>query len=217
MKRFFFLGLLAFVIFSCSNNSGKVELVDIDNTLASQITKLENNAKWTKEIEGDLLTKELPLIEGLELNSPVSVSSVNALQNFKSCAYPEIADLGSLDTTQMPAALYTTIRKICNIIIRNPSEGLQNYFQNEYLFYYVLFKNDLKDQWNKNFNQKYPEKNLFSTYYIAAPVYNFDLIQVPVIFYSNYGTVIFVFNIEIIEKEYKLKLIELKNWRAANG
>lgn len=213
--NFFFLILLILTILSCSKK-GTI-LPDQELSLQNQVKNKDKNSFWTEELEGDILTKDISASQYMSNNVQVTMELINILQNLKPKQYPQLEQMGSLDLSEVDEKLIRLIKNASNSIKTNPAKGLDSLFSKEYVFNYVLFFDDLKNQWKTRFNTKIPEKKLFTKYYIFKPEESFDLIQVPVRFINNNGFVDIKLVIGNNEKTYSIKQIEIIQWGITNG
>ena len=86
----------------------------------------------------------------------------------------------------------------------------------KYIFNYVFFVYDLKEQWKENFGTDFKTENAFTRYIIGRPFISDDIVQLPVKLYAEKGSV----NIMVIIKNDGRSLvnqIEIKKWDKNNG
>lgn len=211
---FFILFSISFFI-SCKKKS--TILPDSEISLKNQVSNKDSNSFWVDELEGDILTKDISSNQYMSNNVSVTTDLLNLLNNLKPAAYPAVNEMGSLDLSNTDEKLVRFARKDANCVKNNPSKDLGSLFHSDYVFNYVLFQEDLRSNWKKNFNTKYPDKDLFLKYYIFAPEESFDLLQIPVRFINRNGFVDIKLVIGNNEKEYKIKEIDIIKWGMTNG
>ena len=193
MKKISLLILgISILFFSCSNS----KTVDV-NTLEQKTIKqiiVERNEKelWTRALEENLLNQ--PLIDEL-FDSSVTVSSetYKAVYSGKSPVYPSIKDFGSVDISSLDKNCQKILNDFCKTICFDYSEAIGDYFNEKYIFNAVFFMKDLCQNWEINFDTKFPVKKedvklkLFDTYYIGKPLFteSDSYAEVPLLFISQ--------------------------------
>lgn len=217
-KNFFYFIFIGFSIIGCTHSESKIVFLEKNDTVRDKIVNLENESIWTYEIEGERYSKPLTLEDYYNSSELLSFESVSSLSNLSLPVIPSIKDFASLDISSLSWEFKVFIQKACNSLILGNNQKLSDYFDEDYLFNYVFFMNDLKENWQKNFNVKYPGDNqLFSSYVIGKNFESFDLIQIPVRFYCKNGYIDLLFDISQNKKEIKIQQIEFLKWEIEYG
>lgn len=151
----FFISLL-FCFISCKVAS-KTELSYTNvETIKKEIAEMDKTLTWNKEIEPQRLvlnndwfkdTVNQQIEKNIELLKIVN-TNVNV--------YPEFENFGSLNDSLVDVNLYNTIENIFVSISNNIYNGPETFFDSQYLYNYVFFREDLKEGWKKNFNKDFP-------------------------------------------------------------
>ena len=212
MKKLCWLpaALAFFFLASCSNPQGSV-LTSQDDTLRSALQEKSNKTIWTKEIEAEKLKIKLNSDINIKNKELVSPQLLNSIKKLQPAVFPQIKDFASLDTSSMNANLYSTITSFCDTLCLG-LENLDTFFDNEYFYNFVFFKNDLLQEGKF---EKSKDK-LFDKYLICQSFEGQELIQVPLRFYREK---------EILDLSvyltyhggYKVIQIEILGWGNAYG
>ena len=151
----FYISLL-FCFISCKVAS-KTELSYTNvETIKEEIAEMDKTLTWNKEIEPQRLvlnndwfkdTVNQQIEKNIELLKIVN-TNVNV--------YPEFENFGSLNDSLVDVNLYNTIENIFVSISNNIYNGPETFFDSQYLYNYVFFREDLKEGWEKNFNNDFP-------------------------------------------------------------
>lgn len=151
----FYISLL-FCFISCKVAS-KTELSYTNvETIKEEIAEMDKTLTWNKEIEPQRLvlnndwfkdTVNQQIEKNIELLKIVN-TNVNV--------YPEFENFGSLNDSLVDVNLYNTIENIFVSISNNIYNGPETFFDSQYLYNYVFFREDLKEGWKKNFNTDFP-------------------------------------------------------------
>ena len=151
----FYISLL-FCFISCKVAS-KTELSYTNvETIKEEIAEIDKTLTWNKEIEPQRLvlnndwfkdTVNQQIEKNIELLKIVN-TNVNV--------YPEFENFGSLNDSLVDVNLYNTIENIFVSISNNIYNGPETFFDLQYLYNYVFFREDLKEGWKKNFNKDFP-------------------------------------------------------------
>lgn len=151
----FYISLL-FCFISCKVAS-KTELSYTNvETIKEEIVEMDKTLTWNKEIEPQRLvlnndwfkdTVNQQIEKNIELLKIVN-TNVNV--------YPEFENFGSLNDSLVDVNLYNTIENIFVSISNNIYNGPETFFDSQYLYNYVFFREDLKEGWKKNFNTDFP-------------------------------------------------------------
>ena len=159
-KKYFFPVIfyisLIFCFISCKVAS-KTELSYTNvETIKEEIVEMDKTLTWNKEIEPQRLvlnndwfkdTVNQQIEKNIELLKIVN-TNVNV--------YPEFENFGSLNDSLVDVNLYNTIENIFVSISNNIYNGPETFFDSQYLYNYVFFREDLKEGWKKNFNIDFP-------------------------------------------------------------
>ena len=151
----FYISLL-FCFISCKVAS-KTELSYTNvETIKEEIAEIDKTLTWNKEIEPQRLvlnndwfkdTVNQQIEKNIELLKIVN-TNVNV--------YPEFENFGSLNDYLVDVNLYNTIENIFVSISNNIYNGPETFFDSQYLYNYVFFREDLKEGWEKKFNKDFP-------------------------------------------------------------
>ena len=210
-----FLIFSIFALFSCKNTTESKLVYTENDTVKSEIKNREGNITWTFDIEEERLSSNIsrtawPLAE----NVPYSPDYLRLSKKFQKAVFPELLDFGSLDTSSMRQSAKEKINNFCTKLSSAPLAEAGSFFNSKYIFSYVFFRQELENGWTKNFKQeipviKAPEKKaeseksddenseeeaepeitIFNKWMIGQPFTGNDIMQIPVRFYCNYGTI----------------------------
>ena len=196
--------ILCLFIFSCKNNS-EPKLVYTENDTIKQSVKIrEQGITWSQEIEKERLTEKITRASkeiGAEV--PYTKELFKISRDNQSPVYPEFIDFGSLDTRNLRPSLKEKMNNFCKSLSSENHSGADVFFSRKYIFNYVFFINDLEEGWEKYFNELYPQtdsdkKNtqednektgLFTKWTFGEPFIGSEIIQIPVRFYADCGTI----------------------------
>ncbi len=183
--------LLSIILFSCSNSQESKLVYTESNTIKQTVKEKEQDITWTQELEGDRLSQVINR-RALKLSSSVPYSKeIYKISNYnQNPVYPSLADFGSLDTSNMGTAVKSKMEDFCKIFASKNYNEVDSYFSRKYIFNYIFFIKDFEEGWKKNFNKKLPsgEKH-FNKWLFGEPFNGSEIIQIPVRFYSDYGTI----------------------------
>lgn len=208
--RFFLFLFVCFIsLFSCSKKNKDIVIINEEDTLKKIIQNKENEVFWTETIDAEILSTELSYTDVLENYNNLNINLVNSISNsFQDC-FPFINGIGSLDHSENTEEIFIFISKICNIILKNPENGLDEYFDTDFLFNKTFFIKDLKDIWKNKFNSSYSTKKLFDKYYIGEIQEGFDLTEAKIRFYKENNYIDITLFISQNERKLNLKQIEI--------
>lgn len=221
--NFFSISLL-FCFTSCKVAS-KTELSYTNvETIKNEIAEIDKTLSWNKELEPQRLTSKSDLFSG-SVNSQIE-KNVKLLKiiNKNVAVYPEFEGFGSLNDSSVNADLYQTIEKLFLSISNNIYNGPETYFDSNYLYNYVFFREDLKEGWQKFFHKDFPhivdykEKDdsqkemLFSKWIIGEPFFSDEIIQIPLRLYCKYGTIDVTLYLNR-QKSNAVNLITIDRWK----
>ena len=221
--NFFSISLL-FCFTSCKVAS-KTELLYINVlTLKNEIAEIDKTLSWNKELEPQRLTSKSDLFSG-SVNSQIEKNvELFKIINKNVAVYPEFEGFGSLNDSSVKADLYQTIEKLFLSISNNIYNGPETYFDSNYLYNYVFFREDLKEGWQKYFHKDfthivdYKEKDdsqkemLFSKWIIGEPFFSEEIIQIPLRLYCKYGTIDVTLYLNR-QKSNAVNLITIDRWK----
>ena len=153
--NFFSISLL-FCFTSCKVAS-KTELSYTNvETIKNEIAEIDKTLSWNKELEPQRLTSKSDLFSG-SVNSQIEKNAeLFKIINKNVAVYPEFEGFGSLNDSSVNADLYQTIEKLFLSISNNIYNGPETYFDSNYLYNYVFFREDLKEGWKKYFQKEFP-------------------------------------------------------------
>ena len=181
--------LLAIISYS---NSQESKLVYTENnTIKKSVKEKEVEITWTQELEGERLSKKITR-GSMELGPDVIYDKeLFKIQTKKPApVYPSISDFGSLDTSALRPSVKNKLDDFCKAFSEVKHTGAASYFSNKYIFNYVFFMTDLEGDWSKKFGKKLPEEGeLFTKWIYGQPFNGADIIQIPVRFYADCGTI----------------------------
>ena len=213
MRKSYALYLIISIILitSCTNSGdSKLSYTDVD-TIKEVVKEREAQVSWTRELEGSRLAE--PLESDTELYDKVVIFNHQLAKINKEKiqpVYPEYPDFGSLDTRLLSVNAKETINNFCNAVSTDFYRKPQTYFDNQYIFNLVFFRNDFIDGWKANFKKEFPIENplkkketskkenedeekepdpIFTKYLLGEPFLGTEITQVPVRFYCKHGIV----------------------------
>ena len=206
------LGLsVLFILFSCSNPQA-AGIKTSENTLRNELSQKSQNTVWTRDIEGERLNEKLNQFINIADKNLMSPQLVQSIKGVTAPVYPQIKELASLDTSTMNSILLNTIKEFCNAL-KEGTENLSPYFDSEYFFNYVFFKNDLNEVWQTDLK---PDEKLFDRFVICSAFEGDELIQVPVRFYKGKEYIDLSVFLSY-HGGYKINQIEIIRWGKLNG
>lgn len=195
-KKIFCIFLFVLVIFiSCKNNPDSKLVYTEENTIKNSIILRESNITWSRELEPDRLSTKVSkenssISDDVEYNLDV----IRILKNFQKPLYPEFINFGKLDISQLNISVKEKLNSFCSDLSKSCNVAVDSYFNNQYLFNYIFFKQELKNGWKAHFNSEYPEllkddEQIFDKWVFGQPFKGDEIIQIPVRFYCKHGTV----------------------------
>ncbi|MBQ5998757.1 MAG: hypothetical protein IJL70_04725 [Treponema sp.] len=212
--KYFFCALifLSSVFISCSAGQGNEKIFSDTNTIKELTETREKELLWTRELESVRLlldTKKNPVVQDNIALEPVVMIGA---QSGKEPVYPMLDDFGSLDTSLISKEMKVFLDATCNAISKwQPSEISVD---SNSVYSVVLFKYDIENQWKNNFSVSFPviedKLKLFSGWIYGNPFVGDDYIQIPVRFFSKYGSVdiLLIFTTSV----YKITGIQIQKW-----
>ena len=157
-KAIFVSTLLFIFIFPACNNASESKLAYTDKeTVRDIINQKESEISWTKELDPERLSEKYSnddLIDKETITFTPDIAKV--LKNFDKKVYPELIDFGKLDTSALSYSVLDKVNNFCSAVSSDIYSGPETYFHSNYKFNYVFFKNDLIDNWEKNFSEEFP-------------------------------------------------------------
>ena len=220
-----FFSISLFFCFTSCKVASKTELSYTNvETIKNEIAEIDKTLSWNKELEPQRLTSKSDLFSG-SVNSQIekNVELFNII-NKNVAVYPEFEGFGSLNDSSVNADLYQTIEKLFLSISNNIYNGPETYFDSNYLYNYVFFREDLKEGWQKFFHKDFPhivdykEKDdsqkemLFSKWIIGEPFFSDEIIQIPLRLYCKYGTIDVTLYLNR-QKSNAVNLITIDRWK----
>lgn len=194
MKKDFVVISLVFSIFlfGCSNNQTVENETFLGKTIKSVVQTKGSDEIWTEELESSRLSSSLN--ENKDIIAENVHSSPNVykiLEDYKSPVYPSLFDFTSLDVSLIDALSLNKIKEFCTYIENSQISSVSNFFNNDYKFNYVFFKNNLQKIYTQNFGENAFDGSeiLFENYYIGKPIFDDDgnFMQVPLLFENEKG------------------------------
>ncbi len=215
MKVFFRILLLILIssfIASCSAGHGNDRIFSDTNTIKELASEREKELLWTRELESVRLlldTKKNASVQDNIILEPVVMLGAH---NSSAVIYPVLDGFGSLDTSSVSKELKTSLDKACTSISKWKVSELNVNSKNAYTA--VLFKYDIENEWKNNFKASFPAvedgAELFSTWLYGNPFAEDDCIQIPVRFFSRYGTVDVLLFFDA--SNYHINEIQIQKW-----
>ena len=178
-------------LISCSNSQESKLVYTESDTIKQSVKEREQVITWTQELEGEKLSERITR-GSMELGQDVIYSKDLFKISTKKPApvYPSLSDFGSLDTSNLQPSVKNKLEQFCSAFSEAEHNGAENYFSRKYLFNYVFFVKDIEDNWKKNFGKAFPEETaLFTKWTYGQPFNGSDIIQIPVRFYADCGTI----------------------------
>ncbi len=178
-------------LYSCSNTQESKLVYTETNTIKQTVKEKEAEITWTFELEEDRLTQTINK-NSMELGAdvPYNKELYKISKQKKAPVYPSIENFGSLDTRNLRTSTKDKITQFCQAFCTDEHTGADTFFNRKYIFNYVFFLNDFNDGWKKNFSNTVPEASkLFTKWIFGEPFNGSEIIQIPVRFYSEYGTI----------------------------
>lgn len=187
---FSFLPLL-FNVISCSNSQESKLVYTESNTIKQSVKDKEQDITWTLELEEERLSKTISR-DSMEIGQDVfyNIELYKINRDLQKSVYPSYSDFGSLDTSNLQPSVKNRINMFCESFSSENHSGADSFFSRKYIFNYVFFLNDFENGWKENFGEMPPEKNkLFNKWIFGEPFNGAQIIQIPVRFYSDCGTI----------------------------
>ncbi len=183
--------LMTSFFFSCSNGQETKIVYTETDTIKQLVKDKEQTITWTQEIEGSLLTESIrkdsmtigpDVVYGREL--------YKISKEIQNPVYPSFSDFGSLDISNLNSSVQEKLNKFCKAFSLKDHKDADNSFSNRYKFNYVFFLKDFEEGWKKNFSENLPKGDkIFTKWIFGQPFNGPDIIQIPVRFYADCGTI----------------------------
>lgn len=215
MKYFFvstFYFLVLFLSVACSDGRTFVQ-GGTDETLRSLSETRAENTLWTKELEEDVLKKNILRHEKIKSDVELSSESVSVLFQ-KEYVYPSIEEFGNLDASNVLPAIHSAIKEF--VIKFSSGQDVSSFFLENNFFTYIFFMEDISLIFDECFLADIKkEEELFSSFEMARPFIADNMFEVPVRLFCKYGFV--DIHIFFDEDENKIAFLEIIKWEAKNG
>ena len=206
---------LTLSFFSCSNSQESKLVYTENDTIKQSVKEKEQNITWTQELEEGRLSERITR-GSMQLGPDVSYSKELFKISTKKPAlvYPSLSDFGSLDTSNLQFSVKDKLTQFCTAFSEPEHSGAADYFSRKYVFNYVFFVNDIEENWKRNFGKELSKENpLFPKWTFGQPFNGSDIIQIPVRFYADCGTIdVTVFLINISQTEDLGEAGETEGW-----
>ncbi len=194
MKKDFVVISLIFSIFlfGCSNSQTSENETYLTQTIKSVVQTKDEDEIWTEELEATRLS--FSLNENKDIiaeNVHTSPNVYKILEDYKSPVYPTLFNFTSLDVSLIDDLSLSKIKEFCTYIADSQISAVSNFFNNDYKFNYVFFKNNLQKIYTQNFGENAFDGSeiLFENYHIGKPIFDDDgnFMQVPLLFENQKG------------------------------
>lgn len=228
--------------FSCKNSNETALVYANVETLKDEISKREQKMSWTNELEGSRLSDDIKFAENKATLNVENDTLALAVLNVNAAVYPEFENFGSLDASSLNRDVYSQIEGFCLAVSENIYDGPEAFFDSQYLFNYVFFREELKDGWQKNFKKDFPhlidynreegekksdeneetgepqkkvqEEKLFTKQVLGKPFENEEIIEIPIRFYCKYGSIDVTLYLDA-KKTNSIYLAKIDKWNVA--
>ena len=177
MKKEFIFITVIFFFLSCSNHlEHKVVSFQEEDTVKALIQNKSNQIIWSKEIDPVTLSNPIPKISGVSKNVRINSTVASVVQNILEPVYPELEGFALLDTSKITSDLKSNLVSFCDFMCKDVLSVPETLFVDEYVFNLVFFIQNMKDlDLVKNYTR----------YVIGKAEESFDVIEIPVRFYSS--------------------------------
>ncbi len=175
---------------SCSNSQESKLVYTESNTIKQSVKDKEQDITWTLELEEDRLSKTISR-DTMEIGQDVfyNIELYKISRDLQTSVYPSFSDFGSLDTSNLLPSVRNRINMFCEAFASENHSGADSSFSRKYIFNYVFFLNDFEKGWKENFDKELPEDKIFNKWIFGEPFNGAEIIQIPVRFYSDCGTI----------------------------
>ena len=180
----------SFFLFSCNNAQESTVIVQENNTIKKAVQDKEFEITWTQELENERLSQIITR-NSTQIGSDVPYNKdLFKITGSDTPVYPYIAEFGSLDTSNMYLSVKDKLNQFCKAFSEPAHTGAEECFSQKYIFNYVFFVKDFEDGWQKHFGtDEISEEGYFTKWIFGEPFNGSDIIQIPVRFYSDCGTI----------------------------
>ena len=182
---------LFLLFFSCSNAQESKLVYTENDTIKQSVKEIEQTITWTQELEGEVLTEVISR-DSMKLGSdvPYGKELYKISKSNNNPVYPSFSDFGSLDISNLKISVKNKLDSFCEAFASEEHKGASASFSGKYLFNYVFFLKDFEEGWTKNFSEELPENTAYFNRWIYGQPFNgVDIIQIPVRFYADCGTI----------------------------
>lgn len=180
-----------FIFISCSNSQETKLVYTESNTIKQSVKEKEQDITWTLELEEERLSEIInrnSMVIGADV--PYTKEIFKISKENQSPVYPSLGDFGSLDTRNLRSSVKDKLNNFCEAFSSENHNGADSFFNRKYIFNYVFFLNDFEEGWKENFSEEIPDsENLFTKWIFGEPFNGYEIIQIPVRFYSDCGTI----------------------------
>lgn len=178
------------ILTSCKNAQQTSVSVTENNTIKKTVKDKELEITWTQELENERLSQSIAR-DTVKLGTDVPYNKeLFKISNNQSPVYPSLTHFGSLDTSNMYISVKDKLNQFCEAFSTYDHAGAEEVFNRKYIFNYVFFVKDFEEGWNKYFNTEISEDSEYFTKWIFGEPFNGeDIIQIPVRFYADCGTI----------------------------
>ena len=178
------------ILFSCKNAQESSAVVTENNTIKKAVQDKELEITWTQELENDRLSQVINR-NSMQLGPDVPYNKdLYKIAGSDTPVYPSIAGFGSLDTSNMYISVRDKLNQFCEAFCEPDHTGAEEVFSQKYIFNYVFFVKDFEDGWKKHFGtDEISEEGYFTKWIYGEPFNGSDIIQIPVRFYADCGTI----------------------------
>ncbi|MCR5063074.1 MAG: hypothetical protein K6A89_07285 [Treponema sp.] len=212
-KDFLLIFSLSVLLISCTKKEETV-LLEYDQSIKKEVTLYNELNNWNASPEENRLNTNIIYDENIaKRNVILTPENVKILSNYNEPVYPVLKGYFSLDTSLMESQAIMNINNFLNEFSTHTFMSAQSYFDNAYVFNLVFFIEDLKQNWNKNFNTEFPqgENKIFTNWYIGKGEYSENVIKVPLRLFCAEGFLDITAFINY-SKNYRIFLIEIDDW-----
>lgn len=184
--------IFSIFLFGCSNNQTIENETYLVQTIKSVVQTKDADEIWTEELESSRLSSSLKENKDIIAeNIQASPDVYKILEDYKSPIYPTLYDFTSLDVSLIDGSSLNKIKEFCSDIANAQISSVSNFFNNDYKFNYVFFKNNLQKIYVQNFGENSFDGSeiLFENYHIGKPIFDVDgnFMQVPILFENQKG------------------------------
>ena len=175
---------------SCKNTTESKLVYTENNTIKQNVKEKEQDITWTLELEGERLTQTINR-NSLELGKDVVFNKevYKISKDMQKPVYPCLDEFGSLDTSNLKVSVKRKMNDFCTAFGSENHAGAEGYFSRKYIFNYVFFLQAFEDGWKNCFQNDKSKNPAFTKWMFGEPFNGSDIIQIPVRFYADCGTI----------------------------